>query len=524
MTDLYFHDETFKTTVKASQIRVNKATSKRPTNLVRSDTDVLQSTSSSESLGPDEVLADSSVVISRTIPQSQEEHALCFFFTEYVLTSRHPEASQGYLGYLEKFYANVTGDSPLNAATSAIALAAFSATPGRRELRLQARRQYGTAVSRLKSALSDPIQAKSDVTLISVLLFGLFESLTCNIQSLANWGKHNDGAVALVKARGKKNFENPVSQALFRVTRDQTVLNHISRCEPIELPPGATGDWIIFSETHKDNAANGLLALAMKLPSVRAAALRIFGLPINVETAGEVLHLMKDVKLIDEEIAAWEAGIPESWRYSTCASAFAGSDLAYPETTEVYPGSVHCYHDIWVASAWNAYRTYRIFAQAIVLNCTEWLLPTTWGNTNTFQYHSTTRILQKMVDDLCASVPFHLGISSCTPVEISFFVHSKDDFSVLLNKSDLFERQRGFQALGGYYLVWPLFVAASVSCIPEIQKRWLRGRMTYIGAKYGLNQATALAALGTHTANWYYEEMRSVTDFTRQPKNESSLF
>lgn len=522
MTDLYFHDETSKTIIKASQTRISITTSDSSTGLIKSDTDGLQSTSLSRSL-ESEALADSSVMIPQTILQSQEEHALCFFFSEYILTSRHPEASQGYLGYLEKFYTNAKRDSPITAATSAIALAAFSAIPGKRELRLQARRQYGEAVSRLKLAISDPVQARSDGTLISVLLFGLFESLTCNVQSLANWGKHNDGAVALVKARGDSIFENPVSRQLFFVTRDQTVLNHISRCEPIDLSPGATGAWIITSENLTDNAANRLVALAVKLPSVRAAALRIFGLPINMETAGEVLQLMNISKLIDEKFAAWEASVPESWRYNTCASAFAGSRSDYPEKTEVYPGPAHCYYDIWVASTWNAYRTYRIFAQAIVLNCIEWLRPTTWGDANTFQYYSTTRILQQMVDDTCASVPFHLGISSSTAAEISFFVHSKKDFSILLDKSDLFKRQRGFHALGGYYLVWPLFVAASVSCIPEIQKRWLRGRMTYIGARYGLNQATALAALGTHTANWYYEEMMSVTDFTRQPKNRSSI-
>ncbi|KAL9116949.1 MAG: hypothetical protein Q9187_006519 [Circinaria calcarea] len=523
VTNLYFHDETFKTSLKASQVRVGRNTSKKSTSLVRSDADALRSKSLRGSLGSNDLLADSLIELPRAIPQTQEEQALCYFFSEYIATSNRPANFQGFMGCLEKLYSNAERGSPLNAATSATALAAFSVAPGRRELKSESRKRYGAAVSRLKVALSDPIQARSDGTLISVLLFGLFESLTCDIGSLSNWAKHNDGAVALIEARGESIFESPVSEQLFYATRSQMVINHISRCEPMEQSLYLTGGWNIPFERHKDNAANGLAALAMKLPSVRAAALRVFGLPINAETAGEVLRLMKEVKLVDEEIAAWEAGIPESWNYNTCASTFTMIDLDHPETTEIYPGPVQCYCNVWVADIWNKYRTYRIFAQAIVLNCIEWLIPTAWGHVNTFQYHSSTRILQQMVDDVCASIPFHLGIPSSTSAEISFFVHSRKDFDALFNPSDPFKRQRGFQALGGYFLVWPLFVAASVSCIPEIQKRWIRGRMTYIGARYGFNQSTTLAALGSDTQDWYYKGIRSVSDFTRPPKNPSSI-
>lgn len=52
---------------------------------------------------------------------------------------------------------------------------------------------------------------------------------------------------------------------------------------------------------------------------------------------------------------------------------------------------------------------------------------------------------------------------------------------------------KNVKALGGYFLLWPLFVASSVVCAPEEQKRWIKGKMQFIGKTFGINQAALLA-------------------------------
>ena len=56
-----------------------------------------------------------------------------------------------------------------------MALSAFGSYPDRVALRQEARVLYGQALQKLNAALHDPVAAKSDETLLAVLLFSLYE-------------------------------------------------------------------------------------------------------------------------------------------------------------------------------------------------------------------------------------------------------------------------------------------------------------------------------------------------------------
>ena len=55
-----------------------------------------------------------------------------------------------------------------------------------------------------------------------------------------------------------------------------------------------------------------------------------------------------------------------------------------------------------------------------------------------------------------------------------------------------------FEALGGYFLVWPIFVAANTECVPPQQREWLEGRLSHIGQTFGLSQAQVLVLARRH--------------------------
>src|SRR5437016_4134847 len=74
----------------------------------------------------------------------------------------------------------------------------------------------------------------------------------------------------------------------------------------------------------------------------------------------------------------------------------------------MYPGDIHQYSDIWVANIWDSYRCLRIFCQAIRIQCIAWLV-STLDYKLTADYIQSYEVIQRLVDEICAIVPFHLG-------------------------------------------------------------------------------------------------------------------
>jgi hypothetical protein len=113
--------------------------------------------------------------IPRSLNQSHEQTALTYFFSHFILVPRHSQVSRGYLEYLLPLYINTSLDSALSAATSAISLATFGNHPDRKYLLDTAQGKYSEALIKVNRALQDPLQAKQDDTLMTILLFSLFE-------------------------------------------------------------------------------------------------------------------------------------------------------------------------------------------------------------------------------------------------------------------------------------------------------------------------------------------------------------
>ena len=135
--------------------------------------------------------------------------------------------------------------------------------PQRNQLLRRARLRYALAIANLNAVISDPIEARSDETLLSVLLFSLYQKMIGTPESIFTRNQHTDGAVALVKLRGKEILHNPVSLKLFLGVRAQMIVNQTSKCEPIQPLSVNTGDWINLPPSENENAANRMTAMAI---------------------------------------------------------------------------------------------------------------------------------------------------------------------------------------------------------------------------------------------------------------------
>ena len=439
-------------------------------------------------------------LIPRPLPQIPSQQAISFFFTEYMDAQRQIEVSRGYLTYILPLYNHSNSDTPLIAVVQALALVAFSSLPGRQNLRITARQTYGVAIRKMKAAIQDPVQSLANETLAAVMLFGLYESLACTRETMLAWSSHIDGAIALIKRRGPAAFEDPVFQRLFFSIRTQMIINCITRCRPLESGPGEP-DWTMVTEACSADIINKLVIRMMNIPRLRVIALQILSWDKSETNADEIIRLMRDTIDCDNDLARWPSELPLGWTSSI--QGFQERFVEDPQFSESYPGYIDKYGDIWIANAWNMYRTARIFTRAITLNCIEWLSQTPWSAA-AYDRSETITCLRTLVDEVCASVPWMIRAGNDGLPSVSS-----------PNKPASPAAQLGSRtALGGYLLIWPLFTAKGVSCIPESQVQWIHGRLLHVGETFGINHAILLAYVDTPHNEYQVGLMRTVTDFT----------
>lgn len=118
------------------------------------------------SSGPTQVPATVSVPV--------EQVASHYFFTNFVATSNN-SASIGLTDYIIPLVSAGASNKHLSLAFSAASLAAFGNRPSGKALLTKAQEQYSKAIRHVNDALRDPVAQKTDETLASVMLLGMYE-------------------------------------------------------------------------------------------------------------------------------------------------------------------------------------------------------------------------------------------------------------------------------------------------------------------------------------------------------------
>ncbi|OCK88133.1 uncharacterized protein K441DRAFT_669548 [Cenococcum geophilum 1.58] len=392
---------------------------------------------------------------------SAEAQATAFFFRNFVLLPQQAES---------------IASSALHLATHAVSLSALGNYPGRHRLLQDASVSYGQALRKVNLALKDPIESKSDETVLAILMFSLYEAIASRNETVSAWAHHVDGAVALTKVRGAEQFKNPQSYQVFRAVRTMMITSCVQRSKPVEDFPESHG-WM-GDEHGEENAANRLTLISIDLPNIRAKAKTLLSYQKNASTETEVLGLISYAQTVDTNLGNWANTLPPNWSFRTAGMVYEMPvDL---ESAEQWPGPQHVYDDVFIANIINDYRVSRIFCQSVVLGCASWLAPE--GNDPRTDSSCVTArfVIQQMVDEISASVPFHMSY----------------DMQPMAKK--LGQDESAAEALGGYFLVWPLFVAANAETVPKPQQDWLHGRLYHIGREFGLSSAQILVLARRH--------------------------
>ena len=342
---------------------------------------------------------------SLTFNPTIERQAVSFFFENFIVPSQSRKMSRGFLEVLAPMYEATAARSLLSMATEALAVRIAASFPGSRHLLCHADNLYGQALNSGRHALRDPKEATSDETLLSILLFSLYESLTTSDRE--NWSKHIRGAVGIARSRGIAQFSDPQSSLLFRATRTQMLGDAISRGEAIEDFPGPKG-WLSDQE---DAVGNHLIEYSIRIPDLLAGARELLVLDQTIDSIAKVNELLQDAYKLQHALFDWELNSrSESGYKSIYHSAPSGAVASEADTirSEVWqPGLVHIYENLLMAIIRNNIRVLQLLCSSVVIDSLKWLDPVNYIADR--RYKAAAYRVQYLVDDIAASVPVYLG-------------------------------------------------------------------------------------------------------------------
>ncbi|KAL3418617.1 hypothetical protein PVAG01_10333 [Phlyctema vagabunda] len=419
-----------------------------------------------------------------------DEQAFGQFLSKFVLIPEQG-ATRGFFDFLVPLLKAEQAGSPLSTAFSAVALAAFGVRPFSKSLLPQADALYVRALKQINSVLQHPKLALEDSTLATVLLLGFYEArailsdeqywqsvltssqtLTSSQLTVKGWISHIEGAVALLKSRGKQQMETQIGRELFMAIRSQMMVVGIANSKYID---GGIDSWMNMGT--EDATLRRINELNLRVAGLRADSNAVICLSSRTANNLEkVLRLLREGEALEQAFGECFDNLPEFWKPQTVSWVDRIPDEELP-TSSCYPGKVDIYSEIWLASQYVNGLSSRLFVSSTILRCTAWLCsPLDYRITP--EYTAAARLSGQIIEDIVASVPYFFGLHSNACVE-----------SQLPCDED---RTSTPKVLAGVFSLWPVFVAATCDFATETQRIWLRVKLQEIAESMGVNHSALL--------------------------------
>lgn len=297
-----------------------------------------------------------------------------------------------------------------------------------------------------------------------------------------SWGSHIEGAISLVKSRGRKQLRTKTGLLLFIAVRTQMIIHTLTTGNS----PIMGVDWWI-SDAVQDQVAAECQRINIKTSELRAEITRLMSTlarsPENIEL---MLALIRRAQTVDSECVRWMKNVPESWQWKSVAweDSVPSGDFS---RAEVFPGRVDVYRDFYIASVWNMVRVSRLVLASVIVRCAAWVCsPVDYRTTP--EYATAARTCVDTITDIIASVPYHLGWhlkperKHLQEKQLSGFACGEED---------------ALKGLAGYFLTWPLGCIQSQDYTTDAQRSWIQGRLRYIADELGVKYAHILCQVSS---------------------------
>ena len=493
MGDVLFKDVTTKVIrkAKAGEVRAKQATLR---STPQTSTPQTPSATDDDDGDPPqegiEVVAQASPLQHFSLVPTVDERATGLFVANYVYALNGH--TRGHLDYLTDVFKKDNLDEGLNSSMKAVGLAGFAHSTHSPYLIKNARYQYIKAIRHTNAALRDPTAVKKDSTLLTIIILGIFESITGgSLRSLRDWVAHVMGASDVVKVRGHGGIESVSGRRMLLQVTSNLLISCIQKAEPLpdhiaELLYAAistirTRD--LVSNFQSNEAAFVVLDCMMRFAKLRSDVVKCH------ETDPLVIYARCiELDTILENLAN---NPPEHWRIHAVFTD-AAPDF-------IYHGRYHIHTDFIVSQSWNALRIIRFMLNEIVRDL---LTP---GATPSVPVHTTLTgpefdaqrlksiaAMYDAQDGILYSVPLHTG---AIPDHVDSAVRASSSVrTVWSDFRDCPEEERPLAKISGaLLLIWPLwFVGINDTASDEI-KRFVVRNLRMVGDRMGLKQAYLLA-------------------------------
>jgi hypothetical protein len=191
-------------------------------------------------------------------------------------------------------------------------------------------------------------------------------------------------------------------------------------------------------------------------------------------------HHLNTALSIKRRLMSWHASLPPSWH----PKRFSGPECISPTIHQagLYQHYCDVYPSISIASSFNEYRMSLMKTESIILSCLGNQPPSL---TNFTSQAACQNLIQQVADDICASVPFHLG----DRIKPGNFGDKKVQYPHAPGEALPGEHYEIAPLMGGYQLLDPLGGLLRMQIkLRNGQRQWVGGQIMRISRIYNIGK------------------------------------
>ncbi|KAI9368015.1 hypothetical protein BJX61DRAFT_546933 [Aspergillus egyptiacus] len=360
---------------------------------------------------------------------------------------------------------HATTSEAVRLAMSAIGLAILANMRCNPRMLIEARADYAKALHCTNTALRSRSTCLEVETLNAVLLLGMFEVISCEApKSLENWQNHIGGAAAFLELWNTRRVCSMIGMQLFTQLRTELMANCLRTQTRVPHTLRKLSKLVQSCRTKSDAGVEDLVDLIADLSDL-LADVKNHGLPDPLEAIGRAREL-------DLKLHRWSQALPPRWQCALrCATNQTGNILSKQSYSDYY----YVYADIWACNTWSYYRNARIMLNLLIRDrLLPYLAIHHYPDWKPLMDEAKENIERQSMDILL-SVPFAFATQYSSAVQAGQGL------------------RRAGGCLGGYYILWPLYVAASVQTPGSPLREWAVGQLLVLGYSMGIGQALLMA-------------------------------
>ncbi|KAL4942201.1 hypothetical protein BDV06DRAFT_192685 [Aspergillus oleicola] len=439
--------------------------------------------------------------------RDQERANLCSFYSRLVCLPQVQGLHGGLLSVttlpaiLASLRQPVMRTSPLPSALSALLLT-FVSEKGNEKHHgavTKAMACYGTALKLTRRLMEEYDEERRGELVMTVFILGMYEDLNSSEDhARTTSNSHLEGAMAFVRSQKCKSFGEDTSRRIYSALLNRALLtcfNDFNDTTPfiftltdLQLLHGG-----LLAETNTDylNLYNcALLIIHIQLRQLERDVWQSYHSndTIAVDAAFQATALLRTITATEHQMAEWPNLLPPESRYMTL-------QLPPDESIYLWSTDAHIYPSFTAGNDWSRYRMLQILGCSLRLRAYRILANPiySYGHSGVDDLNDqlpslasdiaiTHGNIRALVDDICASMPYHLGYKTSSSPGLQYPTGS-------------FPHGRYPRLLSACHIMWPLYVAGIVEGVDPAQRLWISRQLSFISGDMGIGKAAVLGGL-----------------------------